>query len=403
MTITRDINYLGVFDQQIDLFEGIYMVPYGIAYNSYAIIDEKIAILDTVDKDFGSQWLEKMEVVLNGRKPDYLIIQHMEPDHSANIMEFVKRYPRAQLVATVKAFSMMKNFFGTDFSEKRILVSDGDRLSLGKHELTFIATPMVHWPEVMMTYDSTDKVFFSADAFGRFGIQEDNGMAAAESSFHTWIEEARRYYFGIVGKYGRWVQKLLEKVSELEVEKICPLHGSILSGKLTPYLKTYGMWAAYEPEEDGILIAYTSVYGNTRKAVQVLRDYFLEKGVSNVILRDLSRSDMSYVVADAFRYQKLVLATTTYNAEIFPPMREFITSLKERNFCNRKVALIENGSWAIVAAKIMKEMLERCEGLIFVEPTVRITSALNEESKAQLEKLAEELCKTSNGENMTDV
>ena len=387
MTITSDIHYVGVNDNIIDLFEGMYMVPNGMAYNSYVIIDEKIAVMDTVDECFAKEWLGKIQEVLGKRKPDYLIIQHMEPDHSANILNFMRQYPDTTLIASVKAFTIMKNFFGTDFVENRILVEDEDKISLGKHKLIFFTAPMVHWPEVIVTYDSTDKVLFSADAFGKFGAisEEENGC------FDKWLDEARRYYFGIVGKYGLWVQKLLHKLSDYDIRAICPLHGPVLTENIAVYIKCYQTWSAYEPEEDGVLIAYTSVYGNTRKAVHLLEEKLREKGCETVVVRDLARTDMTKVVADAYRYSKLVLATTTYNAEIFPPMREFISSLTERNFCNRMVAFVENGSWAIVAAKIMREKLERCKNIDFADTVVRITSTLNEESMSALEKLAEEL------------
>lgn len=387
MTITSDIHYVGVNDNIIDLFEGMYMVPNGMAYNSYVIIDEKIAVMDTVDECFAKEWLGKIQEVLGKRKPDYLIIQHMEPDHSANILNFMRQYPDTTLIASVKAFTIMKNFFGTDFVENRILVEDEDKISLGKHKLIFFTAPMVHWPEVIVTYDSTDKVLFSADAFGKFGAisEEENGC------FDKWLDEARRYYFGIVGKYGLWVQKLLHKLSDYDIRAICPLHGPVLTENIAAYIKCYQTWSAYEPEEEGVLIAYTSVYGNTRKAVHLLEEKLREKGCETVVVRDLARTDMTKVVADAYRYSKLVLATTTYNAEIFPPMREFISSLTERNFCNRMVAFIENGSWAIVSAKIMREKLERCKDITFADTTVRITSTLNEESLSALEKLAEEL------------
>lgn len=389
MTITSDIHYVGVNDNIIDLFEGMYMVPNGMAYNSYVIIDEKIAVMDTVDECFAKEWLGKIQEVLGKRKPDYLIIQHMEPDHSANILNFMRQYPDTTLIASVKAFTIMKNFFGTDFVENRILVEDEDKISLGKHKLIFFTAPMVHWPEVIVTYDSTDKVLFSADAFGKFGA-----ISAQEEQadcFEKWIDEARRYYFGIVGKYGLWVQKLLHKLSDYDIRAICPLHGPVLTENIAAYIKCYQTWSSYKPEEEGVLIAYTSVYGNTRKAVQLLEEKLREKGCKTVVVRDLARTDMTKVVADAYRYSKLVLATTTYNAEIFPPMREFISSLTERNFCNRMVAFIENGSWAIVAAKIMREKLERCKDITFADTTVRITSTLNEESLSALEKLAEEL------------
>ena len=383
MTITSDIKYIGVNDHTIDLFEGMYVVPNGVSYNSYVILDEKVAIMDTVGEGFTDEWLNKMEQALENRKPDYLIVQHMEPDHSANIMNFIKKYPEATLVASVKAFTMMMNYFGTDFTDNRIVVSDGDVLSLGKHILIFATAPMVHWPEVMVTYDSTEKVLFSADGFGKFGaldVEED------------WLEEARRYYFGIVGKYGVYVQKLLKKATDWDIQIICPLHGPILSENIEYYVERYSVWSLFQPEEEGIFVAYTSIYGNTKKAVMLLADKLKEKGYFNVVVKDLARCDMAEAVADAFRYSKLVLATTTYNAGIFPAMREFIGCLTERNFSNRTVAFIENGSWAIVAAMLMKEKFEKSKGIIFADTTVRIVSALSEENMEQIEMLAEELC-----------
>ncbi len=384
MKITQDIKYIGVNDHKVDLFEGQYTVPNGMAYNSYAIIDEKIAIMDTVDQNFTHEWLDNIQNTLGGRKPDYLIVQHMEPDHSANIMNFIKAYPDAVLVAAQKAFTMMKNFFGTDFSDRRIVVGEGDTLSLGKHDLTFITAPMVHWPEVIVTYDNTDKVLFSADGFGKFGaldVEED------------WACEARRYYIGIVGKYGAQVQNLLKKASGLDIQIICPLHGPILTENLGYYLGLYNTWSSYQPEEEGIVIAYTSVYGNTRKAVMQLAEKLRANGCPKVVVNDLARCDMAEAVEDAFRYSKLVLATTTYNAGIFPFMRDFIENLTERNFSNRTVAFIENGSWAPLAAKIMREMLGTCKNLTFSDTTVRILSALSEESSGQINSLAEELCR----------
>lgn len=384
MNITNDIKYIGVNDHRIDLFEGQYIVPNGMAYNSYAIIDEKIAIMDTVDANFTEEWLNNLQNVLKNRKPDYLIVQHMEPDHSANIMNFANTYPDAKIVASEKAFQMMKNFFGTDFKEKQIVVGGGDTLSLGKHELTFVTAPMVHWPEVIVTYDSMDKVLFSADGFGKFGaldVEED------------WACEARRYYIGIVGKYGAQVQLLLKKASSLDIQIICPLHGPVLTENLGYYLDLYNTWSSYKPEEDGIVIAYTSVYGNTKKAVMMLAEELKAKGCPKVVVNDLARCDVAEAVEDAFRYSKIVLATTTYNGEIFPFMREFINHLTERNFTNRTVAFVENGSWAPLAAKVMKGMLENCKNLQFAENTVKIMSALNEESTAQLKILADELCK----------
>ncbi|MBQ7034160.1 MAG: flavin reductase [Clostridia bacterium] len=384
MFITKDIRYVGVNDHQIDLFEGQYIVPNGMAYNSYVILDEKIAVMDTVDANFTHEWLDNLQNVLEGRKPDYLIVQHMEPDHSANIANFIKTYPDAKIVSSAKAFAMMKNFFNNDFAERQIIVGEGDTLSLGKHNLAFVAAPMVHWPEVIVTYDATDKVLFSADGFGKFGaldVEED------------WACEARRYYIGIVGKYGAQVQNLLKKAAGLDIEIICPLHGPVLTENLGYYLNLYHTWSSYQPEEEGIMIAYTSVYGNTKKAVVQLAEKLKANGCPKVVVNDLARCDMAEAVEDAFRYSKLVLATTTYNAEIFPFMREFIHHLTERNFSNRTVAFIENGSWAPLAAKVMKGMLEKSKNLTFAENTVRILSALNEESTAQLDALAKELCK----------
>ncbi|MBO5203710.1 MAG: flavin reductase [Clostridia bacterium] len=384
MTITNDIKYIGVNDHKVDLFEGQYVVPNGMSYNSYAIIDEKIAIMDTVDAGFTHEWLDNLQNALGTRKPDYLIVQHMEPDHSANIMNFIKAYPKTILVSSAKAFAMMKNFFGTDFTDNRIVISEGDTLELGKHTLHFVAAPMVHWPEVMVTYDSTDKVLFSADGFGKFGaldVEED------------WACEARRYYIGIVGKYGAQVQSLLKKAAWLDISVICPLHGPVLSENLGYYLNLYNTWSSYQPEEEGIVIAYTSVYGNTKKAVTLLAEKLKANGCPKVVVNDLARCDMAKAVEDAFRYSKLVLATTTYNAEIFPFMREFINHLTERNYSNRTVAFIENGSWAPLAAKVMKGMLEKSKNITYAENTVRILSALNDESMAQLGALSDELCR----------
>lgn len=383
MTISNDIKYIGVNDHNIDLFEGQYIVPNGMAYNSYAIIDEKIAIMDTVDVGFTDEWLENVRNVLENRKPDYLIVQHMEPDHSANIMNFVKNYPDVKIVASLAAFSMMKNYFGTDFADKRVIAKEGEILSLGKHELKFFAAPMIHWPEVIVTYDSADKVLFSADGFGKFGALDVE---------EEWACEARRYYIGIVGKYGAQVQSLLKKAADLDIQTICPLHGPVLSENLGYYIDLYNTWSSYQPEEEGIVIAYTSVYGNTKHAVMQLADKLKAKGYKKVVVNDLARCDMAEAVEDAFRYSKLVLATTTYNAEIFPFMREFINQLTERNFSNRTVALIENGSWAPAAAKVMRKMLENSKNLTFTDTTVKIMSVLNEESTLQLEQLADELC-----------
>lgn len=384
MFITNDIKYIGVNDHAIDLFEGQYIVPNGMSYNSYVILDEKIAVMDTVDANFTHEWLDNIQNSLGGKAPDYLVVQHMEPDHSANIFNFTKAYPDAVIVSSAKAFAMMQNFFGTDFADRRIVVGEGDTLSLGRHELTFVTAPMVHWPEVIVTYDSTDKVLFSADGFGKFGaldVDED------------WACEARRYYIGIVGKYGAQVQALLKKAAGLDIQIICPLHGPVLSENLGYYLNLYNTWSSYQPEEEGIVIAYTSVYGNTRKAVMLLAEKLRAMGCPKVVVNDLARCDMAEAVEDAFRYSKLVLATTTYNAEIFPFMREFITHLTERNFSNRTVAFIENGSWAPLAAKVMKGMLEKSKNLNYTDTTVKILSALNEESTAQLNALAEELCR----------
>lgn len=383
MNITNDIKYIGVNDRKTDLFEGQYVIPNGISYNSYAIIDEKIAIMDTVDADFGHEWLDNIQSVLGARKPDYLIIQHMEPDHSANILNFKKAYPDTTVVSSSKAFAMMKNFFGTEFEDCRIVVGEGDTLSLGRHILSFVGAPMVHWPEVIVTYDAFDKVLFSADGFGKFG-----DLNADE----PWVDEARRYYIGIVGKYGAQVQALLKKAATLDIEKICPLHGPVLFDNLGYYLGLYNTWSGYQVEDDGIVIAYTSVYGNTKKAVLKLSEKLTAKGCPKVVVYDLARCDMAKAVADAFRYGKLVLATTTYNAGIFPYMRDFIHHLTERGFQNRTVALIENGSWAPLAAKIMREMFANSNNVSFTENSVKIRSALSEESLSQLEALADELC-----------
>lgn len=384
MNITKDIKYIGVNDHSIDLFEGQYVVPNGMSYNSYAILDEKIAIMDTVDARFTHEWLDNIQNALGGRKPDYLIVQHMEPDHSANIFNFVKNYPDVKIVSSVKAFTMMQNFFGTDFSDNRIVVGEGDTLSLGEHTLTFVTAPMVHWPEVIVSYDVKDRVLFSADGFGKFGaldVEED------------WACEARRYYFGIVGKYGAQVQSLLKKASGLDIDIICPLHGPVLKENLGYYINLYDIWSSYQSESEGIVIAYTSVYGNTKKAVLQLADKLKEKGCPKVVVNDLARCDMAEAVEDAFRYNKIILATTTYNAEIFPFMREFINHLTERNFQNKTVGFIENGSWAPLAAKVMKSMLEKSKNLNFTDTTVRIMSSLNDESASQLETLSEELCR----------
>lgn len=384
MNITNDIKYVGVNDTKIDLFEGQYKVPEGMSYNSYVILDEKIAVMDTVDAAFTHEWLDNVQNVLGKRSPDYLIVQHMEPDHSANVAVFAKAYPNTKIVASSKAFAMMKNFFGSDFPERQIVVGDTDTLSLGRHTLCFVTAPMVHWPEVIVTYDSTDKVLFSADGFGKFGAIGAPG---------EWKDEARRYYIGIVGKYGSQVQSLLKKASALDIEKICPLHGPVLDDDLGYYLSLYDTWSSYRAEEEGIVIAYTSVYGNTRRAVKLLEEKLKANGCKNVAIYDLARCDMSAAVADAFKYNKLVLATTTYNADIFPFMRGFIDHLTERNFANRTVALIENGSWAPMAAKIMRTMLEKSKNITFAECGVKILSALNDESSGKLDELARELCR----------
>ena len=384
MKVTKDILYVGVNDHKIDLFEGQYKVENGMAYNSYAIIDEKIAIMDTVDARFTHEWLDNIESALGGRKADYLIIQHMEPDHSANILNFMKLNPDTTVVATAKAFNMMGQFFGTDFADNRIVVGEGDTLTLGKHTLTFVTAPMVHWPEVMVTYDSTDKVLFSADGFGKFG---------ANDVTEPWADEARRYYIGIVGKYGAQVQALLKKAAGLDISVIAPLHGPVLNENLGYYINLYNIWSSYTPETEGIVIAYTSVYGNTAKAVDKLAESLKAKGCPEVVVHDLARSDMSKAVENAFRYSKLVLATTTYNAGIFPFMRDFIEHLTERGYQNRTVAFIENGSWAPQATKVMKNMLADSKKLTLLEPTVTVKSALSSESNEQLEALANELCK----------
>ncbi|MBR5722947.1 MAG: flavin reductase [Oscillospiraceae bacterium] len=384
MNITTDIRYIGVNDHQIDLFEGQYDVPNGMAYNSYVILDEKIAVMDTVDRNFTHEWLDNLSAVLNGRKPDYLVVQHMEPDHSANVANFLSLYPDATVVASAKAFQMMQNFFGSDYADRRIVVKENDTLTLGKHTLTFVAAPMVHWPEVLMTYDSTDKVLFSADGFGKFGaldVEED------------WACEARRYYFGIVGKYGAQVQAVLKKAAGLDIQIICPLHGPVLTENLGYYIGLYDTWSSYGTETEGIAVFYTSVYGNTKRAAEKLAEELKANGCPKVALNDLAREDMAECVEDAFRYGKIVLATTTYNAEIFPFMRIFIEELTERNFSNRTVGLIENGTWAPQAEKVMKKMLEGCKNLTFAENTVHIKSALNEESNQQIKALAEEMCR----------
>ena len=383
MKITDSIFYVGVNDHIIDLFEGQYTVPNGMAYNSYVILDDKIAVMDTVDVKFTHEWLNNIDKVLNGKKPDYLIVQHMEPDHSANIVNFLNNYPDSTVVSTAKAFNMMQNFFGNDFLDRRIVVKESDSLNLGKHNLSFVAAPMVHWPEVIFTYDQTDKVLFSADAFGKFGaldVDED------------WACEARRYYFGIVGKYGIQVQNVLKKAASLEIETICPLHGPILNENLGYYLNLYNIWSSYGIESDGIMIAYTSVYGNTKKAVDLLAEQLKLRGCPKVAVNDLARCDMAEAVEDAFRYGKIVLATTTYNAEIFPFMREFINHLVERNFSNRTIGIIENGSWAPQVIKTVKAMLEPCKNLTYTNTSVKIASAVNQDNVEQISKMADELC-----------
>ena len=384
MEITQDIRYVGVNDHKIDLFEGQYRVPNGMAYNSYVILDEKIAVMDTVDASFTHEWLDNIEGVLDGRKPDYLIVQHMEPDHSANIANFLKLYTEATVVSSAKAFTMMEQFFGSDYADRRIVVGEGSTLCLGKHTLTFVTAPMVHWPEVIVTYDSTDKVLFSADGFGKFGAldaQED------------WADEARRYFIGIVGKYGAQVQTLLKKAAGLDISIICPLHGPVLTENLGYYLGLYHTWSSYEPEDEGIVIAYTSVYGNTRRVAELLAEKCREKGAPKVIVRDLARCDMAQAVEDAFHYSKLVLATTTYNAELFPFMKHFIDNLTERNFQNRTVGIIENGSWAPLAGRIIKKLFADSKNITIADTMVTVKSALSETSTAQLEALSHELCR----------
>ena len=376
------MKYIGVNDHKKDLFEGQYVIPNGIAYNSYLIEDEKLAVMDTVDADFGAEWLEKLEAALAGRTPDYLIVQHMEPDHSANINVFAEKYPAAMLVATAPAFAMMKKFFGTDYADRRMVVKDGDTLSLGGRTLTFVTAPMVHWPEVIMTYDDAEKTLYSADGFGKFGaldVEED------------WACEARRYYIGIVGKYGAQVQAVLKKAAALEIERICPLHGPVLSENLAYYLNLYDIWSSYGVESEGVVICYTSVYGNTKKAVELLAEELKAAGCPKVAVNDLARCDMAEAVEDAFRYGKIVLATTTYNGDIFPFMRNFIHDLSERGYQNRLIGVMENGSWAPAAARIIKKMLEGGKNLRFTETTVTIHSALNDVSTAQIKALAKEL------------
>ncbi len=381
MEISKDVLYVGVNDHEIDLFEGQYKVPNGMAYNSYVIKDKKSAVMDSVDINFAQQWLENIDSALDGGEPDYLIVQHMEPDHSASIAAFVNRYPNTLIVGNAKTFTMIDRFFDLDLDEHKLVVQNGDTLSLGSHELSFVFAPMVHWPEVMFTYDSTDKILFSADAFGKFGaldVQED------------WACEARRYYIGIVGKYGAQVQNVLKKAAELDIKTICPLHGPVLSENLEYYLNLYNIWSSYSVESEGVVIAYTSVYGHTKAAVELLKQELESRG-EKVIVHDLARCDMAEAVEDAFRYGKIVLATTTYNADIFPFMREFINHLTERNFQNRTVAIVENGSWAVTAGKVMRTMLEKSKNITYTDTTVTINSALKDDSRAQIVKLAEEL------------
>lgn len=384
MFVTEDIRYIGVNDHDVDLFEGQYTVENGMSYNSYVILDEKVAVMDTVDAHFGVEWLQNLETELNGRRPDYLVVQHMEPDHSANIAVFMETYPEAQIVSSAKAFVMMQQFFGTDFPERKVVVGEGSTLKLGRHTLTFVTAPMVHWPEVIVTYDSTDKVLFSADGFGKFGaldVEED------------WADEARRYYIGIVGKYGAQVQALLKKAAALDIGIICPLHGPVLNENLGYYLDKYNTWSSYAVEDEGVVIAYTSVYGHTKEAVEELAEKLNQRGCPNVVVADLARCDMAEVVADAFRYSKLVLATTTYNATIFPHMQNFIDHLTARNYQGRTVGMIENGAWAPMAAKVMKKMLETSKNLTYTDTTVTVKCALNDASRAQIDALADELCK----------
>lgn len=383
MNITKDIRYIGVNDHKIDLFEGQYTVPNGMAYNSYVIKDEKIAVMDTVDRNFGDEWLENLKAALEGRTPDYLIVQHMEPDHSANIALFLKEYPDAAVVGNAKTFGMIDAFFGENLCRNKLVVKDGDELSLGAHTLTFVFAPMVHWPEVMVTYDKKDKVLFSADAFGKFGALDRE---------EDWACEARRYYFGIVGKYGVQAQALLKKAAALDISVICPLHGPVLKENLSYYINLYNIWSSYGVESEGVVICYTSVYGNTKKAAELLKEELEALGCKKTVLTDLARSDMAEAVEDAFRYGKLVLATTTYNGDIFPFMRQFIDCLTERNFKNRTVGFIENGSWAPVAARVMRGMLEKSKDITYTDTLVTVKSALNEESRAAIKQLAKELC-----------
>ena len=384
MEVSKDIYYIGVNDHNIDLFEGQYDVPHGMAYNSYVILDEKIAVLDTVDAHFTDEWLNNLEVVLNGRKPDYLIIQHMEPDHSANIQNFMKVYPETVIVGNTKTFVMLEQFFDIDISIKKQVVKNNETLCLGTHTLTFVFAPMVHWPEVMMTYDNIDKVIFSADAFGKFGANDIE---------EEWACEARRYYFGIVGKYGTQVQAVLKKLADLDIQIICPLHGPVLKDNLDEYIHLYDLWSSYQVESQGVVIAYTSVYGNTKKEVQLLVEQLKANGCPKVSVHDLARDDMAEAVEDAFRYNQLVLATTTYNNDIFPFMKEFIDHLKEKNYQNRQIAFIENGSWAPMAAKVMNNMLSDCKNITFAETLVTIQSAMKASTEEKVCQLAKELCK----------
>ncbi len=383
MNITENVKYVGVNDHEIDLFEGQYIVPNGMAYNSYVIMDNKIAVMDTVDAKFGEQWLENVAKALGERLPDYLVISHMEPDHSSNILAFAEKYPNAQIVGNAKTFAMIQKYFGTDFSDRRVTVKDGETLELGEHSLTFVFAPMVHWPEVMLSYDAKDKILFSADAFGKFGaldIDED------------WACEARRYYFGIVGKYGVQVQAVLKKAAALDIKIICPLHGPVLSENLEYYIGLYDTWSAYKAECEGVFIAYTSVYGNTRKAALALKDKLTELGCPKVAISDLAREDMAEAVEDAFKYGKLVLATTTYNGDVFPFMREFINDLTERGYQNRTIGIIENGSWAATAARVIRKKFEASKNITFTQNTVTINAAMNADNEAQIEALAKELC-----------
>jgi len=383
MIISNDVIYVGVNDHQVDLFEGQYVVKNGMSYNSYVIVDDKIAVMDTVDQNFTHQWLDNIDKALKGRKPDFLVVQHMEPDHSANILNFMKNYPNATIVSSEKAFAMMNNYFKTDFADRRIIIKEGNSLPLGKHTLNFVEAPMVHWPEVVMTYESNEKILFSADGFGKFGALDVE---------EPWLDEARRYFIGIVGKYGAQVQNVLKKAATLDIAKICPLHGPVLDSNLGYYIDLYNTWSSYEAETDGILVAYTSVYGNTKKVVDLFVEKLKAKGCKKVVVRDLARSDISVVVAEAFEYGRIVLATTTYNADIFPYMKLFINKLTERNFQNKTIALIENGSWAPMAARVIKGMLENCKNIKYVEPTITVKSTLSDENKNQIEDVTNILC-----------